>query len=157
VLQSGVPFFLSAYFVVSSTVGQIQVWLNGVNVISETGLNTAARGNIASVDFGCCPYEGTNYATTVYVNGASISASYIYPIQPIWENTVYTFCGNGIPTATLTLYLNGGTGVNVFVNSQQTYWNASGDETITLQVGDTFEVTWTTPPAPIVVIAPYVS
>ncbi|MGA2386697.1 MAG: right-handed parallel beta-helix repeat-containing protein [Candidatus Bathyarchaeia archaeon] len=157
VLQSGVPFFLSAYFVVSSTVGQIQVWLNGVNVISETGLNTAARGNIASVDFGCCPYEGTNYATTVYVNGASISASYIYPIQPIWENTVYTFCGNGIPTATLTLYLNGGTGVNVFVNSQQTYWNASGDETITLQVGDTFEVTWTTPPAPIVVTAPYVS
>jgi hypothetical protein len=66
-----------------STAGLAELYVNGVKILSVTGINTAYYGNAVRVDFGM-PYSNeassrTSNTVTVYADSAVIDNKYINP------------------------------------------------------------------------------
>jgi hypothetical protein len=74
---SGTWICLEFAAVMSDTVGELQVWVNGVNVINQTGLNTGTDG-IIRLDAGVCTWDSDQVAT-VYIDDVVVADAYIGP------------------------------------------------------------------------------
>jgi hypothetical protein len=72
IIQPNLFYGIECYFVVSTTVGVVQVWVNGVEVLSLTGVNTAPTNN--------------NYATAIQVADTSNPGCYVDDLR-VWDNT----------------------------------------------------------------------
>lgn len=62
----------------SSTTGLVELYVNGVKIITVTGINTASYGNTTRIDFGLA-YAYLRKNITIYGDDATISNTYVAP------------------------------------------------------------------------------
>ena len=72
-------YCIEFYTRISTTNGIHRLWINGQFVIEQTGLNTAAEGNVDSVRFGLTYLNGVTSSVDVYGDCFVISDAYIGP------------------------------------------------------------------------------
>jgi hypothetical protein len=77
--QMGSWVSIELHWKMSSTAGLAELYVNGVKVISVTGINTASYGNAVRVDFGLPYAMGVQNNITIYSDSAVISQKYIGP------------------------------------------------------------------------------
>jgi len=71
---------------IHSTEGAVKGYINGVEYLSLTGMNTTELGNVATVRFGLANSIDIQHGLVVYCDCASISTSYIgTQIFPPWD------------------------------------------------------------------------
>ena len=83
--QPNTWYCLELYTKIHATEGAVKAYINGIEQISLTNINTTALGNIATARFGLANSINTQKTITVYCDYASLSTAYIGPAFPRWD------------------------------------------------------------------------
>jgi len=80
-------YCLELYTKIHATEGEVKAYVDGVELLSLTNMNTTAFGNILAIRFGLASTINVQHRTTVYVDNAVVSTGYIGPLKskPAWD------------------------------------------------------------------------